>query len=140
MAFLNRTQILEHDDTEFEDVVVNEWRPPGQNEDAKVRVRPMTAAQRSRVEATMLEVNQTGRGYEKIGQIALRIVSWCVVDPDTGEPMFTEADVKALGQKSSKPILRIRDAAFKLSGLAEGAVEEAVEDFGETTPNDSDIG
>jgi len=45
--------------------------------------------------------------------------------------------VKALGEKSSAPILRLRDAIFELSGMSKGAVEEEVEDFTETPTGSS---
>ncbi|QBI56797.1 hypothetical protein [Streptomonospora litoralis] len=138
MAFLGREEILEAEEDDFEDVKVNEWRKKGATEDAWVRVYPMSASQRSRVESTMLEVNQTGRGYERIGQIALKTVIWCVGSEHSSDPVFSESDVKTLGSKSSKPILRIRDAAFRLSGLAPGAVEEEIEDFDVTQGSDFD--
>lgn len=138
MAFLGREDILEAEENEFEDVKVNEWRSKGATDDAWVRVYPMSASQRSRVESTMLEVNQTSRGYERIGQIALKTVVWCVGSEQSRTPVFSENDVKTLGTKSSKPILRIRDAAFRLSGLSQNAVEEEIEDFSEIPESDFD--
>src|SRR5690606_14267448 len=92
-------------------------------------VRPLTAVQRSLIESTMLEANQTKR-FDKVGRVAIQCVARCVVD-EQGERVFTEADVKALGEKSSAPILRLRDAIFGLSGMSKGAVEEELADFTE---------
>lgn len=129
MALLGRDQILKADDVETRDVECPEWG-------GTVRVRPLTAAQRSRIESIMLEVNQTKRGYERVGQVALKCVAWCTVGED-GKPIFEESDVKELGGKNSAPILRIRDAVFELSGLHKTAVEEEVEDFSETPDGSS---
>jgi len=128
MTLLGRDQILGASDFETRDVECPEWG-------GTVRVRPLTAVQRSLIESTMLEANQTKR-FDKVGKVAIQCVAWCVVD-EQGERLFTEADVKALGEKSSAPILRLRDAIFELSGMSKGAVEEEVEDFTETPTGSS---
>src|SRR5690606_40227148 len=100
-----------------------------------VRVRRLRDAERSRVESPRLEASQSKR-FDTVGKVAIQCVAWCVVG-EQGERIFTEADVKALGEKSSAPILRLRDAIFELSGMSKGAVEEEVEDFTETPTGSS---
>lgn len=134
--FLNRDDIVGAKDYRTVDVKVNEWRPEGVTEDAYVKVRPMTAGQRARYESAMVELHQTNKNFDKIGEYGLKVVAWCVVDEE-GKRIFNDADVKQLEQKSSAPILRIRDAALKLSGMGSEAVDEAAEDFGETPENAS---
>src|SRR5690606_39638160 len=109
MALLARDQLHGASDFEARDVECPEWG-------GAVLVRPWTAVQRSLIESTMLEANQTKR-FDKVGKVAIQCVAWCVVD-EQGERVFTEADVKALGEKSSAPILRLRDAIFELSGMS----------------------
>src|SRR5690606_26691045 len=128
MTLLGRDQILGASDFETRDVECPEWG-------GTVRVRPLTAVQRSLIESTMLEANQASP-CGKVGKGASQCAAWCVGDGQ-GERLFTEADVKALGEKSSAPVLRLRDAILELSGMSKGAVEEEVEDFTETPTGSS---
>lgn len=50
-----------------------------------------------------------------------------VYDPDTGAPVFTEADIPALGEKAMHPIDRLTKVINRLSGMGEdGDPEKAV--------------
>jgi hypothetical protein len=46
-------------------------------------------------------------------------------DPETGERLFTEADIPVLKQKSAAAVTRLVDVGTRLSGLSDDAVEIA---------------
>src|SRR5690606_28792623 len=104
MTLLGRDQILGASDFETRDAECPEWG-------GTVRVRPLTAVQRSLIESAMSEAKQTKR-FKQVGKVASQCVGWCVVC-EQGARLFTEADVEALGEKSSAPIPRLRDAIFE---------------------------
>lgn len=131
MSFLGRDAILGADDFEYEVVNIPSWG-------GKVRVRPLNAKQRSQIEGQMAHIAQAKKGYEKLGDAALRMVVWCVVD-EQGQPIFTEQDVSALAKKSSKPILHLRDVITRISGMEKESVDEAEEDFTDSQDSLSSI-
>ena len=45
-----------------------------------------------------------------------RIVAWSVIDPDTGDAVFSEADVPKLAKKNREALIRIYQAITELSG------------------------
>lgn len=57
-------------------------------------------------------------------------------DPETGEPVFTEADAVFLGQKNGVVVERVGAEAMKVAGLNAEAVEEGKLDSS-TTPSDA---
>lgn len=121
MGFLGRDAILGATDFEYTEVDVPEWG-------GVVRVRPLTARERSQIEGQMTQIAQSKKGYDKLGETALKMVVWCVVD-ENGDRVLEEKDVVALGKKSAAPILRIRNAVMKVSQMGAEDVEEAEEDF-----------
>jgi hypothetical protein len=62
---------------------------------------------------------------QHIGQpeFAPQLLVRCVCD-EAGKPLFTVADVEALGKKAWKPFQRLSVAAFKLNGFSEDASDE----------------
>lgn len=139
MALLGREDILNSEDYETEYVLVNEWRPSGSDEDMYVRVRSLTARQRSQVESVMYEIDSAQKGFDRIGEISIKSVIWGVIDED-GKQVFKEGDLNKLGGKNADPVLRIRRVVFRLSGLNRDAVPEAVEDLGDAQSSDSPTG
>ncbi|WP_017602210.1 hypothetical protein [Nocardiopsis lucentensis] len=129
MAFLGRDDILGAEDTEYNEIDCPEWG-------GMVRIKPLTAMQRARIQGTMAEIYQAKKGYDRLGKSHLQMIAWCVVDED-GKPIFTPGDIDKLGAKNAAPIQRLRDAIMKLSGMDDDAVEEAEEDFTETQESDS---
>lgn len=138
MALLGRDDILDADDVDYEDVLCNEWRPTGTTEDSYVRVKQMTAEQCARIQGQMYEIYQAKKGYERVGEIALRTIYWCAID-ENGERIFnSEADIKRLGKKSHRPIERLNAVIKRLSGMANSdAVEDAEEDFDDAPTSNS---
>jgi len=108
--FLSRDEILaRRGDVPHEDVMVPEWG-------GTVRVRGMTGIERDEFEASIV----TGRGRTRdvnMRNIRAKLVSLCVVDPTSGERLFSKADVDALGQLSAAALDRVADVARRLSGL-----------------------
>lgn len=58
-------------------------------------------------------------------------------DPETGEQVFTQDDVDALGAKSSAVIARLWQEALDVSKLSDEARVEAGKDSPSTPPDDS---
>lgn len=119
-VMLTRAAILAAVDTAAEDVSVPEWG-------GVVRVRGLTAAERDQWEASLNRVevrNGRTRVIPDRGTIRARLVSMAVIDPATGQRLFSEADVGALAKKSAAPVSRIYDVASRLSGITAADQEE----------------
>ncbi|HWV23261.1 MAG TPA: hypothetical protein VNZ58_03650 [Thermomicrobiales bacterium] len=115
MALLTRDAILGASDIQTEDVHVPEWG-------GTVRVKGLTAAQRDAFEMESVQ----GRGKQasvNFANIRARLAAKCIVGED-GKPIFTEFDIKALGEKSSSALNRVFDVCSRLSGIGESDVEE----------------
>lgn len=110
---LNRDQILGANDAQVKDVPVPEWG-------GSVRVKVLSGAERDAFEGLI-------SAKAKLGQLSdnmrATIVAACVVD-DAGRPLFTEADIEALGRKNWKALDRVADAASELNKLTDSDVEE----------------
>lgn len=115
MALLSRGQILAAEDMPTEIVDVPEWG-------GSVKVKTLTGAERDAFEARGI----IGRGRNRevnIQNIRARLVVETVVDDDC-QPLFSRADINALGRKSSKALDRVFNAAMRLSGISEEDIEE----------------
>lgn len=109
---LTREQILAADDRHYEVVEVPEWG-------GSVRVATMTGAQRDAFEASLLS-----GGAPDLTNARAKLVAYCCVD-DSGNPLFTAADVEALGRKSAAALNRVAEVARRLNLLGEEGVEAA---------------
>ena len=118
---LSRDQILQADDLQTEDVEVPEWG-------GSVRVRGLLGSERDAFEASMVHMRGNGQRELRLANMRARLVVMSVVD-ENGRRMFTDADVKALGDKSAAALDRVFDAARKLSRLTNRDVAELTEDF-----------
>ena len=128
---LSRDDILKADDLETEDVDVPEWG-------GVVRIRGLTGTQRDAFEASVVKMNGTNKQYN-LTNLRARFVALCVVDAD-GKRLFTDADVKQLGEKSATALERVWTAARKLSGMSEDDVEELAEGFADGQSDGSTSG
>lgn len=118
MALLSKADILAADDIRYEDVKIPEWG-------GEVRVRGLTGAQRSLIEATMVAAkgqSVTVR-VEAFQTLRERLVAACLVD-EKGARLFSDKEVRALGEKSGDVLTRLFNKAQELSGMDEAAVEE----------------
>jgi hypothetical protein len=114
---LTREQILGANDLPSVKVPVPEWGPG-----AVVYVKSMTGAERDAFESQVVE----GRGPDRtvnVQNIRARLCARCIVNAG-GTPLFTDADVEALGAKSAKVLDRIFEQAQKLNGLRKEDVDE----------------
>ena len=122
MAILKRDESLKAPDQVIEVIAV----PEGGGE---VCVRSLSAAERDRLEASMIKV----RGKEKsvnLENIRAKVLSMAVCDED-GKRLFAEADVKELGGKNAAAVQRVFVAAQRLAGLTDSDVEELAEEIKE---------
>jgi hypothetical protein len=100
-----------------EDVATDEWGAFGF---PTVRVRGLTAGEREKWERSIGDQEGT-----KTTMIREKLVALTVVDSQ-GNPEFTEDDVAMLSKQSSAVIVRLFDAARRLSGMqTEAELEEA---------------
>lgn len=121
-----REDILNVDDLPTEKVPVPEW-------DVTVYVRSMTALERDMYEASLLE-NKDADMTERLWNMRAKLVVLCCVDEDNNR-VFKDSDVKALGQKSSRAVSRVADAAQLLNALGDESIEEIA---GNSNPSGSE--
>lgn len=126
--FLTKEQILSAQDFKTEEVEVPEW-------DGKVRVKSLTAKERDRFEAGMIE----GRGKDRktnLENLRARLVAKTVVD-EQGNLLFSEKDVDALGEKNAAAIDKVFAVAQRLSKLRPEDVEELTKNSDQGQSDDS---
>lgn len=113
MPLLDKSAILGAKDLVSEDVPVPEWG-------GDVRVRTMTGTERDAFGVAIID--STGK-FDRVGYRA-KLLSRCIVGED-GQPLFTEADIAALGAKSNKAIERVFVVADRLNALGDDKVQDA---------------
>lgn len=124
--FLGRDAVLTKQDVPERDVYVPEW-------DGWVKVRGLTAKQRDEFEKSIM----VGKGRSRevnVLNLRAKLAARTVVGED-GQPLFAEADVPALSEKSASAIERIVDVALELSGMTEADQEELLKNSGSGQPD-----
>ncbi len=116
MTLLTKDAILSASDLQHEDVAVPEWG-------GTVRVRVMTGAERAQFEASAV-TTANGRREPDLSNYQAKLLALCLID-EHGHRMFSEADVEALGGKSSQALLRVFLVAQRINGLGLAAIEDA---------------
>ena len=124
----SKDQILNVPDRATEDVPVPEWG-------FRVTVKALSGTDRDKYQADFWQLvpDKAGMrvtGFNRQNQMA-RLVALSIVNAD-GRPMFTDADVIALGQKSAVALERVSDVAMRLSGLQAATVEALKDGLKET--------
>lgn len=109
---LTREQILSANDTPTREVPVPEW---GGN----VRVRTMSARDKDFFELAAIRARNDG---DVNFSIRARYAAFCIID-EKGEPVFTDEDIEALGNKSSAALDRVYQAIEELNRLDPNEVE-----------------
>ena len=122
---LTREAILAADDRSTEDIAVPEWG-------GTVRIRTLSGTDRERYITRMYRLKPNDVGGVVVDQVNIeganvRLVALSIVDAD-GEPMFSESDVVALGQKSAPALDRVFQAATRLSRLS-ASIEQVTADL-----------
>jgi hypothetical protein len=116
---LSKDDILGADDLPKQEVSVPEWG-------GHVWVRTMTGTARDDFEAKMLGDGTKARNLENI---RARMAALTVCD-DTGERLFTDADIEALGGKSCAALDRILAVAQELNHFGDKDVEDLAKNSG----------
>lgn len=132
MALMTREQILGTPRTSYEEIDLSDI--PGWG---KVRVKDLTAGERDKVEQSCtVERMVVVKGRRKIKKdfsmegLRAKFVAVCVVD-ESGAPLFSEADVKALSALNAKALDRVFTIIQERNGLREEDLDVFVENFGE---------
>jgi len=115
MAALSRDAILAADDIKTKTVSVPEWG-------GDVVVGAMSGAARDSWEQSLI-VRKGNRTEPNMQNMRARLVAACVLD-EKGGRMFSDADVEALGKKSSAALERVCKVAQRLNGLGDDDLEE----------------
>jgi hypothetical protein len=123
--FLGRDDILDFEDIETHVVPVPEW-----GENAAVRLKVLSAAERDAFEASTV-TTKGGKQKPNLANLRARLVARCMVDAD-GKRVFESGDVARLGTKSSKALDRLFSKCQEINGFSDKDIEEMTEDFDET--------
>ena len=130
-ALLTRDQILAAKDIATKTVEVPEWG-------GSVLVRGLSGSARDTIESTYTSADGT-LDRERFGNFRAAIVSMSIVD-ESGARVFTDADVAAIGEKSSLALGRVFDEAMRLSALrpedGDGIYEDLKDDPSDGTGSD----
>jgi hypothetical protein len=108
---LKREQILKASDIKTIEVEVPEWG-------GTVRVRTMTGQARQEFQ----EAVNTPKGKLPKNMIEALVIATAV--DDSGEPLFSAADLKEISKKSSIALNRVFEAAAELNGLTDKSVDK----------------
>ena len=100
-------------DITSEPVHVPEW-------EVDMVVKSMTGAARAR----LLKQGTQADGSVDFEKLYPAILIACCYDPESGDPVFSQADAAWLNDKSAGPVERLAQAGMRLSGLSEGAHDE----------------
>lgn len=109
-----RDKILQAKDIPVESIEVPEWG-------VTIEVRGMTGKQRSDMIAATLDKS----GKPITGAIYPQLLSRCLYDPETQEPIFTSSDADQISEKSGHILERLARIASRLSGVSEESLETA---------------
>ena len=111
MPSLTRDEILNSSDASesLQEVAVPEWG-------GSVFVRVMSGSQRDRFEAAFTK--------DPGNNLRARMASYVIAD-ENGKPIFTEADIVGLGEKSASALSRVFDVAVKVNALTPADVGTA---------------
>ncbi len=111
---LTKDQILGADDIVTKEINVPQWG-------GSVKIRTMTASDRDRFEQQVFSGNTKSERRDNIRALMLSI---CIVD-ESGNRVFGEKDVKALGGKSAAAVDAIFSEIQKLNALSDADIDEA---------------
>jgi hypothetical protein len=112
-----RDQILSAKDSHSELVEIPEWG-------VTVQIQSMSGAARA---VLMQEAMQTG-GNINMAKVYPDLIIQTCLDPETGEPVFTEDDREAILSKNGAILDRLAEVATRLSGFNDSAVDDAGKD------------
>lgn len=120
---LSAADILNFNDIVVTKVDVPEWG-------GYVFVRGMSGTQRERYLESLRDVKGKGKNQDikiMLVESSAKLAQQTICDKD-GNLLFSSAQIKQLGEKSSKALQRVVDASAKLNGFDADAEEEAKND------------
>lgn len=126
MATLSRDAILNSADLPMEKIHIPEWG-------GDVYIRTICAGDRDSFEESISSGAKDRKSNMK--NFRARLAVLCCVDA-SGNRLFTENDIEALGKKSCKALDRILTVSRKLNGFSDNDVEELVKNSA-GTPDDA---
>ena len=129
MAVLGRDDILGSDDLRRELVECPEWH-------GDVWVQELNGLQRGEFATRFMPNKDEPPDMSRV-DVVLGAMS--MVD-DSGNVLFSDTDVEALGKKSGAALARVTKVAMWLSGLSDKEVGDMTEDFGVSPNADSASG
>lgn len=121
MKELSRDDILGAEDIITELVEVKEWG-------GTVRVRGLTGRERDAFEASIVGSRAGKSRQQNLQNVRAKLCALSLVDA-SGQRMFTERDIQALGNKSAAALNQVWNTAQRLSGLSDEEVDELAEGF-----------
>lgn len=102
---MKASDILSCNDLKTGTVEVKEWN-------CTLHIRELGLAEGLKLFSMVKDDEEAILGAEDIAQV----IVWGVVDPDSGEPLFSEDDIPVLAKKSRRPLMRLYSAISDLSG------------------------
>jgi len=121
---LTKEQILNSQDLIKEKIEVPEWG-------GVIFVRTMTGAERDSFEQGIVNDDRTAN----LSNIRAKLCALTVIDEE-GKRIFTDDDVKGIGEKSSLVLDRVFQVAQKLNGISPADVEDLAKNSEETQGED----
>ncbi len=117
MALLTRDQVLSADDIKYLTVPVPEWG-------GEIRLKSLSGSERDAFEQSVLVESADGESKKvDLSNVRAKLVAASAVD-ESGQRLFTPADVEALGARSGSALERVNSAAQKLSKLRKKDIDE----------------
>lgn len=116
-----RDLVLSSDDMDRQTLVVPEWG------DASLELRSPNGDERAAL-ALLFSSNDDETdedAAERTARMYPALIAICAHDAETGERVFTDADVDALRKKNGAVVWRVGGACLKVAGMAADAVETA---------------
>jgi hypothetical protein len=122
-----RDKILAAADIPSEVITIPEWS-------VDILVKGMSAGERLHLQKVSYD---QATGQVHMEKMYPDIVVSCCHDPESGEPIFTDADKDAILSKSSAAVEKIAEVGLRLSGLGKDSQDEAGKDSSNIPSDDS---
>lgn len=117
VKFLTKKEIVDADDSGYEDVHVPEWG-------GWVRVKRLTAAERGQIEAAQVTIDKDGESKWDGKRLRELFCQAAVVDPATGTRLFSSSELHMLGRKSAAALDRVYESATKQARVTKRDIAE----------------
>lgn len=112
---LTKDEILKANDIVFKEIDVPEWG-------GKVRVKCMTGEERDKFESEIYDVKGKDVKLNR-DNFRAKLLGKTLVD-ENGKRLFSDNEIKLLGQKAAKPLDAIFTVAQKLNALSQADQDE----------------